>query len=153
MEELRTLANEVEMVQGLTNFDSRKRKRMSIDDSMNHRRNPLSKQGSNLDDPVSPKSTKPATLRRGATPEHTDTPHLATPTDELSLHDSEPAGPVLERQPPLEGLKVIIIHVKERLEDGPPVGDAILQQLQEYEQEYNLGCEFTVSASGMSFYF
>ncbi|OAQ70018.1 cyclic-AMP phosphodiesterase, class-II [Pochonia chlamydosporia 170] len=152
IDELQALASEVEMCRKLKNFDSKKRKRMSIDDSMNHRRNLSRKQSSVLDDPVSPKSVKPPLLRQATTPDHVDTPHLATPTDELTLHDVEPLGPMIERKP-LEGLKVIIIHVKERLEDGPPVGDIIFQQLQEHEKEVNLGCEFIISKSGMSFYF
>lgn len=152
MDELQALASEVDMARKHRNFDTKKRKRVSIDESMNHRRNPLSKQGSVLDDPVSPKSIKPMVLKPGTTPDQVDTPHLATPTDELSLHDVGPLGPMLE-PPPLEGLKVIIIHVKERLDDGPPVGDTILQQLLDHEKQVNLGCEFIVSKSGMSFYF
>ncbi|KHN99689.1 Cyclic-AMP phosphodiesterase, class-II [Metarhizium album ARSEF 1941] len=153
MDELRALANEVEVAQKLGDPDSKKRKRSSIDDSMNHRRNPLNKRGSMSDDPVSPKSVKPAALRQGGpSPDHVDTPHLATPTDQLSLHHFGPTGPAVESKP-LDGLKVVIIHVKERLEDGPRVGDRILQQLQDYEKEMNLGCEFVMSKSGMSFYF
>lgn len=152
MEELRVLANEVEVAQKLGTFDSKKRKRSSIDEIMNQRRNPFGKQGFMYDDSVSPKSIKPTVPKQEATPDHVDTPHLATPTDELSLHDFGPMDPILEKKP-LEGLKVIIIHVKDRLEDGPQVGDTILQQLQDYEKEMNLGCEFIMSKSGMSLYF
>ncbi|KAG8424361.1 3',5'-cyclic-nucleotide phosphodiesterase pde1 [Metarhizium acridum] len=152
MDELRVLANEVEIAQKLGNFDSKKRKRSSMDEIMNQRRNPFSKQGSMYDDSVSPKSINPTVLKQEATPGHVDTPHLATPTDELSLHDFGSMDPILAEKP-LEGLKVIIIHVKERLEDGPQVGDVILQQLQDHEKEMNLGCKFIMSKSGMSLYF
>ncbi|KAL8719003.1 MAG: hypothetical protein Q9225_003941 [Loekoesia sp. 1 TL-2023] len=51
---------------------------------------------------------------------------------------------------PLEGLQVIIIHVKDPLRDGPDISDAVLEQLREHEEEARLGCTFTVSKSGMS---
>ncbi|KAL8915232.1 MAG: hypothetical protein Q9171_000351 [Xanthocarpia ochracea] len=51
---------------------------------------------------------------------------------------------------PLEGLKVIIIHVKDPLRDGPSIGETIMQQLQEHEREVQLGCTFIVSQSGTS---
>ena len=51
---------------------------------------------------------------------------------------------------PLEGLHVVIIHVKDPLRDGPDVRDAILEQLQAHEREAQLGCVFTVSRSGAS---
>ncbi|KAF2757122.1 hypothetical protein EJ05DRAFT_56264 [Pseudovirgaria hyperparasitica] len=59
---------------------------------------------------------------------------------------------------PLKGVKVVIIHVKDTLDDGPVVGDIILQQLHEHEENlrehgHALGCEFVVSASGEGYYF
>ena len=51
---------------------------------------------------------------------------------------------------PLEGLQVIIIHVKDTLKDGPPVSENILAQLQEYEKEVQLGCTFSISKAGTS---
>ncbi|KAL8953092.1 MAG: hypothetical protein Q9222_001030 [Ikaeria aurantiellina] len=53
---------------------------------------------------------------------------------------------------PLEGLQVIIIHVKDPLRDGPGIEENILRQLQEHEREAQLGCTFTVSRSGMSIF-
>jgi cAMP phosphodiesterase len=61
--------------------------------------------------------------------------------------------PIHAVQKPLEGLKVVIIHVKETLADGPEAGDSILQELIEHEQEAQLGCEFIISKPGQSFYF
>ncbi len=49
---------------------------------------------------------------------------------------------------PLEGLKVIIIHVKDNLKDGPTVGEVVLEQLREWERREGLGCEFEVAAAG-----
>lgn len=51
---------------------------------------------------------------------------------------------------PLEGLQVIIIHVKDNLKDGPTVGEIVLEQLQELEREAQLGCSFAISAPGTS---
>ncbi|KAF2466282.1 uncharacterized protein BDR25DRAFT_293669 [Lindgomyces ingoldianus] len=59
---------------------------------------------------------------------------------------------------PLKGLKVVVIHVKDTLADGPLVGESILQELQEgekvlAEQGRGLGCVFEVSKNGESYYF
>lgn len=51
---------------------------------------------------------------------------------------------------PLEGLRIIIIHVKDNLKDGPTVGETVLEQLQEMEKEAQLGCSFSISAPGTS---
>ena len=53
---------------------------------------------------------------------------------------------------PLRGLKVVIIHVKDKLNDGPRAGDVILQELVEHERELRLGCEFLVSEAGQDLY-
>ncbi|GAO13109.1 uncharacterized protein UV8b_03497 [Ustilaginoidea virens] len=138
MEEMQVLADEVDSARRLLRAsDTRKRKRPNLDDDAADAA------------AVSPKSAKPTASRpAGSAAEHgAHTPHLATPTDELSLPEA------LELARPLQGLKVVIIHVKERLDDGPCVGDSILQQLKEHEAKANLGCEFVISKSGMSFYF
>jgi cAMP phosphodiesterase len=59
---------------------------------------------------------------------------------------------------PLKGVKVVIIHVKDSLQDGPLVGDSILRELKEgesvaQEQGRGLGCVFEVSGSGESYWF
>lgn len=163
MEEMRVLASEVDVARKVRSLESKKRKRASTSDGSHARRNPLSKQGSQIEDhPVSPKSLRPSTkmpseiLSRQQ--EAPGTPHIATPTEELSLNDvdigSSAMQPPAELWParPLEGLKVVIIHVKENLSDGPEPGDVILKQLQDYEIEARLGCEFIISHSGQSFY-
>ncbi|KAI5358104.1 Putative cyclic-AMP phosphodiesterase, class-II, ribonuclease Z/Hydroxyacylglutathione hydrolase [Septoria linicola] len=60
--------------------------------------------------------------------------------------------------PPLSGIKVIIIHVKDTFKDGPHVSENILAQLQDYEDALRekgseLGCEFVISQSGESYWF
>lgn len=51
---------------------------------------------------------------------------------------------------PLEGLQVIIIHVKETLKDGPEPGETILAQLEQAEKLEQLGCTFFISKAGAS---
>ena len=53
-------------------------------------------------------------------------------------------------QLPLKGLKVVIIHVKDTLKDGPKVGETILEQLREHEAGLGLGVEYRVSRTGES---
>ena len=55
-------------------------------------------------------------------------------------------------QKPLQGLQIIIIHIKDTLRDGPPVSETILAQLQEHEEAAGLGCHFVISKSGESFW-
>ena len=61
-------------------------------------------------------------------------------------------------EPPLKGLRVGVIHVKDTLADGPLVDETILRELQEHEkmlaeQGKGLGCTFEISKSGDSYYF
>lgn len=69
------------------------------------------------------------------------------------------AAPVVSSSDmPLSGIKVVIIHVKDTLKDGPHVSENILAQLQDYEarlqeQGQGLGCEFVISQSGESYWF
>lgn len=57
---------------------------------------------------------------------------------------------------PLKGIKIIIIHVKDSMLDGPPVGVSILQDLNAHETRLaregrGLGCSFEISRSGASY--
>lgn len=66
---------------------------------------------------------------------------------------SEPAW-----DPPLKGLKVVIIHVKDTYKDGPHVSETISEELAAYEQGFRdegkaLGCDFVISKSGESYWF
>lgn len=99
------------------------------------------------------------------------TPHLATPTAEMSLRDLEvgdldpaysdavqapavnggewnPDGP---QQLPLEGVKVVIFHVKDTL-DGSDQGAKILAELEEHESKERTGAEFIISYPGQGIY-
>lgn len=50
----------------------------------------------------------------------------------------------------LAGLKVVIIHVKDNLDDNEPAEDTILREMNEYEQQEKLGCHFEIARPGMS---
>ncbi|KAJ8065141.1 hypothetical protein OCU04_005854 [Sclerotinia nivalis] len=50
----------------------------------------------------------------------------------------------------LDGVKVVIIHVKDTLDDKEDPKEVILRELGNHEEELNLGCEFVVSEKGMS---
>jgi hypothetical protein len=51
-------------------------------------------------------------------------------------------------QPPLAGLAVYIIHIKDTLTDGPHPSERILQELRQQSEEAQLGCEFFVPKQG-----
>ncbi|KJZ70164.1 hypothetical protein HIM_10448 [Hirsutella minnesotensis 3608] len=155
IQELKVLAGEVESIRRGQTAASRKRKRTSVSEGdRKQRRLP----NALTEDPVSPKSLKPLLIKAKDVP---TTPHLATPTEDVSFGELEPLEPVEPveplspeptARPPLEGLKIVIIHVKETLDDGPDPGETILKELQEHELEARLGCEYIISKSGQSFY-
>ncbi|KAI2673790.1 hypothetical protein DTO013E5_6515 [Penicillium roqueforti] len=57
---------------------------------------------------------------------------------------SPDSGTWADTDPPLEGLKIYIIHVKENLTDGPHPGEQILRELQAHGEAAHLGCEFFI---------
>lgn len=164
MEEMEALANEVEIARKAQAVESnKKRKRVGADEGPDTYRRPApaSMQSPGPEEPVSPKSAKPflhvGDYLSANSVDQVETPHLATPTGELSLNEFDtPAAAAAVKtggaRRPLDGLKVIIIHVKDKLSDGLQAGDIILQQLNKYEEEAQLGCEFIISKSGQSFY-
>ncbi|KAM0263024.1 hypothetical protein ACHAQJ_001402 [Trichoderma viride] len=169
IEEMQVLANEVEFARKARALESKKRKRDAEDYAETQRKKVpvVAMQSPGSDDPVSPKSANPYNMPAEyyfAAKGDSDTPHIATPTGELSLDEFTVPGSAIPPtthtaatdfavKKPLEGLKVVIIHVKETLADGPEAGDSILQQLNEHEREAQLGCEFIISKPGQSFYF
>jgi len=57
------------------------------------------------------------------------------------------------RSKPLEGLTIVIIHMKERLDDGPRIQELVGRELRELEEKTGLGCNFIISEAGMSLEF
>ncbi|KAH0432367.1 cAMP phosphodiesterase class-II [Colletotrichum camelliae] len=164
IEELRNLAQEVENARDVLH-PSRKRKRVADTDTIPRRRTggAFGRLASGDESPISPKSVARRALSADIShvpplpPAATsvESPHLTTPTQELSLREAElgvsesedghPSGL------PLKGLKIVIIHVKERF-DGRNIRNVILNELQAHEEVAQLGCEFIVSRQGQSIY-
>lgn len=150
IEELQVLALEVEEACKEPGNDpiSRKRKRLSH---------------------VTPDYSRPGSLRKtysGDTvllsqtsqpypPKHFGEPRIAVINAGKALEDNGNEGGLSLRDTddlPLKGVKVVIIHMKDRLNDEAPVGETILAQLLEYEKDLKLGCEFVISNIGMTVY-
>ncbi|QIW96169.1 hypothetical protein AMS68_001687 [Peltaster fructicola] len=86
--------------------------------------------------------------------------HVSAVPPALSVHvnRSRRWGSQSWDTPPLAGLTVVIIHIKDTYKDGPPVSDTILSQLNEHEKILKgngraLGCKFVVSKCGGSYWF
>lgn len=123
-----------------------------------------------VNEPVSPKTMKMPRSDSGQRSVSAESPHITTPTAELSLTDLQgrtmsiaggtsaptthpaPAETYLMEGPQLEGLKVVIIHVKDKMDDEERVEDTILDELQEHEafMDVPLGCEWLISEVGQS---
>lgn len=56
--------------------------------------------------------------------------------------------------PQLGGIKVVIIHMKDTMDDEPPIGQNILEELNEHEADMDtpLGCEWVISEVGQSLF-
>lgn len=155
IEEMRALAAEVETArQAPIKLESTKKRKRELEEAIRRANKAAARSGGD-EHPVSPKSVRP----RGSDGiDSPSTPHIATPTAELSLSDLDPitAAAFLPQIPtthPLRGLKVVIIHVKDNLSDDEPTGDVIIRELMEYEKDAQLGCEFAISGKGESFMF
>jgi cAMP phosphodiesterase len=79
-------------------------------------------------------------------------PTTASATPPLTIPRShpqqQPSSPLCNA---LKGLKVVIIHVKERMADGPKASEVILEELVRHEREAGLGVEFVVCEKGQHF--
>lgn len=98
--------------------------------------------------------------RGGVTGTHTPANMSAPSALNLSSVSAEHSKALLAAafEAPLKGLKVVIIHVKDTMSDGPLVGDLILQELREgeklaSEKGRGLGCVFEIASSGGSYFF
>ncbi|KAI1777567.1 cAMP phosphodiesterases class-II-domain-containing protein [Hypoxylon cercidicola] len=159
IQELKVLANEVELArQSLAKLEPNKKRKRELDQASRKASRTVPR--SNQDDgPISPRSIRPQ--RSSGSPslsEHSHgSPHIATPTAELSLGEFEasmvPPLPRWRMPNPLESLSVVIIHVKEKLSDGETARDTIFNELLEHEKEAGLGCEFIISKMGQSLVF
>lgn len=166
IEELKVLASLTEVERnGISERDNKKRKRQSNGLPITPRSKPpmpgtrLSKRTSSG---VSPRTlpqraesleemSEDESLllsRRSASPLS-----MAMPPDLAFVDTSIPPIPPVYSNFPLSGIKIVIIHMKERLDDDYHVGVKILEQLSKYEETVKLGVEFIISKSGQSLYF
>lgn len=67
--------------------------------------------------------------------------------------EDEVSGNIDFHQFPLKGLNLIITHVKDTFEDDVNVPENILRSLQRLEADQKLGCTFSLSEQGGTFYF
>lgn len=104
-------------------------------------------------------SVSPSTPVRPESPRHTSSEMLLANEDtelraiaeEDGLNHKAPEGASRQMMTrPLEGLQIVIIHIKDPLRDGPDLGEIILEQLEGHEAEAQLGCTFAISKSGTS---
>ncbi|AEO69032.1 uncharacterized protein THITE_121750 [Thermothielavioides terrestris NRRL 8126] len=68
-------------------------------------------------------------------------------------HRAETAAAANPLRNALKGLRVVVIHVKERMADGPTADDVILRELQEHERKAALGVEYLISSAGQDYFF
>jgi 3',5'-cyclic-nucleotide phosphodiesterase len=84
-------------------------------------------------------------------------PTTASATTPLTIPTShpqqQPSSSFSRLRNALKGLKVVIIHVKEPMTDGPKAGEVVLEELMRHEREAGLGVEFVVSEKGQHFCF
>ncbi|TVY26309.1 3',5'-cyclic-nucleotide phosphodiesterase [Lachnellula hyalina] len=145
IEELKSLVAQVHSYNGRAK-EKKKRKRISERNELRQRstRTSLSK-----DSPVSPLTR---TSRRSFEFEVTQADGIEEQSDGAAAasqeHSMRGQGELL-----LRGIKVVVIHTKEKLDDGPAIGDLILQELLDWESEEQLGCEFIVPKFGDALYF
>ena len=121
------------------------------------------------DDPVSPRTVRPpGRSSSGPLPEDmlvgqplVDPPIRTASGGEPQSHEVEmstPGTPAAGATPnaapllPLKGLKVVVIHVKDKQNDDEPVGDIILSELLEHEKDAQLGVQYLISSPGESLY-
>lgn len=168
--ELQILAGKVKEEKSLRASEKamRKRKRASAngintpsnqtDDSSVKRRN-RSIVGRLPEEDQRRRSTTEDTILSGpSTPAgHTSAPVIDTDMDYLRSKTISFSQDKVGEEP-LKGLRVIIIHVKDTLRDGPHISENILSQLQGHVADLEgrgirLGCDFVISESGQDYWF
>lgn len=81
------------------------------------------------------------------------TPEPRTPPDLHPLPSLTSISAGLLEHGPLAGLHLVITHVKDTLEDDVDVAGNILVNLEGLEKDRKLGCTFSLSEQGSTFYF
>lgn len=132
--ELSVLADKVLDIRERGTASDKKRKRLSVESPLVDR-SPRSKRA---------QSTSSGKVRTSSrTPFATSEP-VEGMSELSSFDDLVPPDPTrwAKGDPPLVGLSVYIIHIKETLKDGSTPGEKIVEELNAHGEEYNLGCQF-----------
>lgn len=175
IEELRNLATCVESLKQIER-ESRKRKRpshptaqefevggkrtpSSIVPRVKHENNAsprphghrtLDLDGTHPESPLSPMAVAGVAWSKAAYPQGSLSGTRSPADTELFESSSSVASDISQK--PLKGLKIVVIHIKERLADGPSAAESIMEQIRAHEEEEKLGCDFILAESGMSVY-
>jgi hypothetical protein len=146
IEELKELAAQVRKFRK-GDKESKKRKRISNGDGLRRR----STRSLPKETPISPRTQIPLPAFEY---EVTQSDGIEDVTDgEPSTSQELAFRSAAKADLPLGGVKVVIIHMKEKLDDGPAIGDIILKELLEFEEEERFGCEFVIAKDGDAMYF
>ena len=149
-EELKVLASEVETFHGKEDEQavSKKRKRFSTASILEDGpRRPSAR--SSQTSPASPLPRPSASSTSGNQPSGSED-RAGRPK---SVDSKLPLrGKGAKSDLPLKGVKVVVIHVKDNLDDGLDIGEVILGELQQYEKEEPTGCEFVIARTGEAVY-
>ena len=173
IKELIFLASEVKRYQELEDKgkENKKRKRLSNGNHPEELSPRLRRQNIFRDPSQTPSQLSPFSQTQ-TSPISTHTKHQSGTTDNLHSWFMDPQIPQMDGNASsyehnglldtltsrhkynhqLKGLQIVIIHVKDNLDDGPEQGDVILKELQAHEEEAQLGCTFVVSKPGQSVY-
>ena len=125
--------------------------------SRSYRADPPETGSTNMDD-------MPMSISHSAVPGHAQYDSVITSvpqTMDIKMDSIDPVttGTSLPQfDGPLKGVRVIVIHIKDTMTDGPLVGESILQELWAHEARLAregkaLGCVFEISTSGASYWF
>ena len=69
-----------------------------------------------------------------------------------SAESAAVGGKLLEIAKPLVGVKLVAIHIKDTMKDGPPAAEVVLAQLKQRAEAAGLGCEVLVAKQGEALY-
>ncbi|KAE8451210.1 hypothetical protein EG329_004374 [Mollisiaceae sp. DMI_Dod_QoI] len=153
VEELKVLANEVKLYinMGKRGLNAKKRK-LDGDGNSTFLLPYGRRKSSRHESPVSPTTRREAWDYMSSTEEAPiNGERKGSTTSQDSAASSTPVFHV-SADLPLQDVKVVVIHVKEKLDDAPDPGEIILKQLKGHEKG-QLGCDFVISYSGQSLYF
>lgn len=151
--EMKTLAQMVKDEKAARALDRAQRKRKRSSNGLNI----------TMDDVLDKKRNKSIVTRSSSMQPRRSSYPLTVPEEEQQADTPDYAGterntPV-PADAPLQGVRVVVIHVKDTMEDGPHVGERILEQLNEHADALalegfgKLGCEFVISKSGQDYFF